>query len=110
MKAARITILTLLWLAYFGELSIGGGMFVREQNEKATGQRTAVRHIYVGTIEELDSLHLVVALQSEDKDLVRLISASNSAVLSGLKEGDRVIVEMDAQAMATKIVKTTTVP
>jgi len=59
-----------------------------------------------GTIDGIDSLERLLTIHSEKTDLWMFVAVGDGDMLKGLKKGDRVVVTLDEQGVATKINKT----
>lgn len=97
MKAISITILSLLLL-------MGVVVSPSLADQVASNDQVAPR-TFSGTIDGVDPMQRLVTVQSEKKDTWMLIAVADGEVLKGLHKGDHVVVEMDEQGMAHKIVK-----
>ncbi len=102
MKTIGITIVSLLvWVGVVVSPSLA--------NQVASNDRVTSR-TFSGTIDGIDPMQRLVTVQSEKKDTWMLIAVADGEVLKGLHKGDRVVVELDEQGMAKKIIKTATEP
>jgi Cu/Ag efflux protein CusF len=97
MKTISVTIVSLLVL-------MGVVVSPSLADQIASNDQVAPR-TFSGTIDGVDPMQRLVTVQSEKKDTWMLIAVADGAVLKGLRKGDRVVVELDEQGMARKIVK-----
>lgn len=97
MKAISITILSLLLLM--------GVVVSPSLADQVASNDQVMPRTFSGTIDGVDPMQRLVTVQSEKKDTWMLIAVADGEVLKGLHKGDRVVVEMDEQGMARKIVK-----
>jgi Cu/Ag efflux protein CusF len=100
MKTISMTIVSLLVL-------MGVMVSLSPAEQIASNDQVAPR-TFSGTIDGIDPMQRLVTVQSEKKDTWMLIAVADGAVLKGLHKGDRVVVELDEQGMAQKIIKTST--
>ena len=97
MKTISMTVLSLLvWMGVMVSTSLA--------DQVATNDRVTPR-TFSGTIDKIDPMQRLVTIQSEKKDTWMLIAVADGEVLKSLHKGDRVVVELDGQGIAQKIIK-----
>jgi hypothetical protein len=97
--------------AVLSVLVLVGLMIPCVQADPAPSTEQVGARTFSGTIEGIDPVgHIVTIKSDERRGEMRLLAFTDAQMVSGLTKGDRVVIELDEQGMAKKIVKATPDP